>query len=128
MILMDFESGAGGDEGSNADALRKKYGLDKPAPVRYLQWMGGLLKGNLGVRIRSKISVAEEIGKRLPTTHRLMVAAMVISVTLGIPLGIYSALKQYTTSDYIPTFLTFIGISIPGFFAAIGAIYFFSLK
>ena len=128
MILMDFESGAGGDEGSNADALRKKYGLDKPAPVRYLQWMGGLLKGNLGVRIRSKIPVAEEIGKRLPATLRLMVAAMVISVILGIPLGIFSALKQYTTPDYVLTFLTFIGISIPGFFAAIGAIYFFSLK
>ena len=128
MILMDFETGAGGDEGSNAEKLREKYGLDKPAPIRYLQWMGGLMQGNLGVRIRSKIPVNEEIARRLPATIRLMVAAMVLSVILGIPLGIFSALRQYTPPDYILTFLTFIGISVPGFFAAIAAIYLFSLK
>ena len=128
MILMDFESGAGGDEGSNADKLREKYGLDKSPPVRYLQWMGGLFQGNLGVRIRSKIPVGEEIARRLPATLRLMAAAIVISILLGIPLGIFSALNQYTPPDYVLTFLAFIGISIPGFFAAIGAIYLFSLK
>ena len=128
MILMDFETGAGGDEGSHAEKLREKYGLDQPAPIRYLQWMGGLFQGNLGVRIRSKIPVSEEIARRLPATLRLMAAAMVISVVLGIPLGIFSALKQYTPPDYALTFLAFIGISIPGFFAAIAAIYLFSLK
>ena len=127
MILMDFETGAGGDDGSHAEKLREKYGLDKPAPIRYLQWMGGLIQGNLGVRIRSKIPVSEEIARRLPATLRLMVVAMVISVVLGIPLGIFSALRQYTTPDYILTFLTFIGISVPGFFAAIVAIYLFAL-
>lgn len=128
MIIMNVETGIGGDEGSNAEALRRKYGLDRPAPVRYAQWMAGLAKGNLGVRIRSKIPVSEEISKRLPATLRLMAAAMTISVILGIPLGIFSALRQYTPPDYVLTFLTFIGISIPGFFAAIGAIYLFSLK
>ena len=128
MILMDFETGTGGDDGSHADKLREKYGLDKPPPVLYLQWMGGLLKGNLGVRIRSKIPVAEEVARRLPATLRLMAAAMAISILLGIPLGIFSALNQYTTPDYVLTFLTFIAISIPGFFAAIGVIYLFSLK
>ena len=128
MILMDPESGAGGDEGSHADALRKKYGLDRPPHIRYFSWMGGLLRGNLGVRIRSKIPVADEVARRLPATLRLMAAAMTISIILGIPLGIFSALNQYTTPDYVLTFLTFIGISVPGFFAAIGAIYLFSLK
>ena len=61
MILMNPETGVGGDEGSNAEALRKKYGLDRPAHIRYFSWMGGLLKGNLGVRIRSKIPVADEV-------------------------------------------------------------------
>ena len=128
MILMDFETGASGDDGSNAEKLREKYGLDKSPPVRYLQWMGGLLQGNLGVRIRSKIPVADEVARRLPATLRLMAAAMAISILLGIPLGIFSALNQYTPPDYVLTFLTFIGISIPGFFAAIGVIYVFSLK
>jgi len=128
MILMNPESGVGGDEGSHADALREKYGLDRPAYVRYLSWMGGLFQGNLGVRIRSKIPVGDEIARRLPATLRLMAAAMVISIMLGIPLGIFSALNQYTPPDYVLTFLALIGISIPGFFAAIGAIYLFSLK
>ncbi len=128
MILMNPETGVGGDEGSNAEALRKKYGLDKPPPILYAQWMAGLFQGDLGVRIRSGIPVSEEISKRLPATLRLMAAAMLISIALGIPLGIFSALKQYTPPDYALTFLTFIGISIPGFFAAIGAIYLFSLK
>ena len=107
MILMDFETGASGDDGSNAEKLREKYGLDKSPPVRYLQWMGGLLQGNLGVRIRSKIPVADEVARRLPATLRLMAAAMAISILLGIPLGIFSALNQYTTPDYVLTFLTF---------------------
>ena len=128
MILMNPETGVGGDEGSNAEALRKKYGLDRPAYIRYFSWMGGLLQGNLGVRIRSKIPVADEVARRLPATLRLMAVAMAISVILGIPLGIFSALNQYTTPDYALTFLTFIAISIPGFFAAIGVIYLFSLK
>jgi peptide/nickel transport system permease protein len=128
MILMNPETGVGGDEGSNAEALRAKYGLDRPAYVRYFSWMGGLLQGNLGVRIRSKIPVNEEIARRLPATLRLMAAAMLFSIALGIPLGIFSALRQYSVPDYMLTFLTFIGISVPGFFAAIAAIYLFSLK
>jgi len=128
MILMNPDTGVGGDEGSNVDALRKKYGLDGPAHVRYVQWMGGLLRGNLGVRILSRVPVAEAIAKRLPATLQLMAAAMLLSIMLGIPLGIFSALKQYTPPDYVLTFLTFIGISIPGFFAAIGAIYLFALQ
>jgi peptide/nickel transport system permease protein len=128
MIIMNPETGIAGDDGSNADELRKKYGLDKPAPVRYAQWMAGLMKGHLGVRIRSKIPVSEEIARRMPATLRLMAAAMFISIALGIPLGIFSALRQYTPPDYALTFLTFIGISVPGFFAAIAAIYLFSLK
>ncbi|MGB5052359.1 MAG: ABC transporter permease, partial [Caldilineaceae bacterium] len=108
--------------------LRARYGLDQPAPVRYMAWMGGLFKGNLGVRIRSRVPVTEEIGRRLPATLRLMFSALAIAVVLGIPLGIYSALNQYSRLDYILTGFVFVGISIPGFFAALAVIYVFGVK
>ncbi len=109
-------------------ALRASYGLDQPPPVRYLQWMAGLFQGNLGVRIRSRVPVAEEISRRLPATVQLMVSAMIISLVLGIPLGTLSALRQYSRLDYTLTTGVFIGISVPGFFAALAVIYLFAVK
>ncbi len=126
MLLSQQESGLSGE--LDTETLRAQYGLDQPPPVRYLQWMGGLAQGNMGVRIRSRVPVAEEIGRRLPATIQLMAAALLISVALGIPLGIYSALRQYSRLDYFLTTFVFIGISVPGFFAAIAAIYLFAVK
>ncbi len=108
--------------------MRAAYGLDQPPPVRYLQWMAGLFQGNLGVRIRSRVPVTEEIGRRLPATVQLMVTAMIISLVLGIPLGTLSALRQYSRLDYTLTTFVFIGISVPGFFAALAVIYLFAVK
>ncbi len=109
-------------------ALRASYGLDQPPPVRYLQWMAGLFQGNLGVRIRSRVPVAEEISRRLPATVQLMVSAMIISLVLGIPLGTLSALRQYSRLDYTLTTGVFIGISVPGFFAALAVIYLLAVR
>jgi peptide/nickel transport system permease protein len=118
------------DSMSNVDveALRARYGLDQPAPVRYLQWMSGVASGNLGVRIRSRVPVATEIARRLPATLQLMFSALTIAIALGIPLGVLSALKQYTRLDYLLTSFVFVGISVPGFFAALAAIYLFGVK
>ncbi|MEM7134003.1 MAG: ABC transporter permease [Chloroflexota bacterium] len=126
MLLSQQESGLTGD--LDVETLRAKYGLDQPPPVRYLQWMGGLAQGNLGVRIRSRVPVSEEIGRRLPATLQLMLSALLISVVLGIPFGILSALRQYSRLDYFLTTFVFIGISVPGFFAAIAVIYIFAVK
>lgn len=126
MLLSQQESGLSGE--LDVETLREQYGLDQPPPIRYLQWMAGLAQGNLGVRIRSRVPVAEEIGRRLPATIQLMFAALFISVILGIPFGILSALRQYSHLDYFLTTFVFIGISVPGFFAAIAAIYLFAVK
>ncbi|MBV7332067.1 ABC transporter permease [Chloroflexi bacterium TSY] len=126
MLLSMQDSGLSGE--LDTETLREKYGLDQPAPVRYLQWMGGLAQGNLGVRIRSRVPVSGEIGRRLPATIQLMFSAIFISVILGIPLGILSALRQYTRLDYALTGFVFVGISVPGFFAAIAVIYLFAVK
>jgi len=126
MLLSQQESGLAGE--LDTATLRAQYGLDQPPPVRYLQWMSGLAQGNMGVRIRSRVPVAEEIGRRLPATIQLMLAALTISIVLGIPFGIYSALRQYSRLDYFLTTFVFIGISVPGFFAAIAVIYLFAVK
>lgn len=125
-MIMDQASGSIVD--IDVEALRRQYGLDQPAPVRYARWVGGVLQGNLGVRLRSGVPVAEEIGRRLPATIQLMIAAMLISVIVGIPLGIISALRQYSTIDYTLTGFVFLGISVPGFFAAIAMIYLFGVQ
>lgn len=124
-LLMD-QQGSAGD--IDTVALRAKYGLDQPAPVRYIRWVGELLQGNLGTRVLSGQPVAEEIGRRLPATMQLMIVAVLISIAVGIPLGIYTALRQYSFADYSVTGFVFMGISVPGFFAAIAAVYIFAVK
>lgn len=127
MILADMQSG-GRTVQIDVEAMRKQFGLDQPAPVRYVRWLGELLQGNMGVRLRSKIPVITEIGRRLPATLELMGFALLIAIGVGIPLGIISAVRQYSWLDYLLTAGTFLGVAIPSFFAAIAAIYIFSLK
>ena len=127
MILADMQSG-GRVVQIDVEAMRKQLGLDQPAPVRYVRWLGEMLQGNMGVRLRSKIPVATEIAQRLPATLELMGFALLIAIVVGIPLGVISAVRQYSWLDYLLTTGTFVGVAVPSFFAAIAAIYIFSLK
>jgi peptide/nickel transport system permease protein len=113
---------------SDLTRLRESLGLDQPIIVRYGIWLREALQGNLGYSYRSGEPVLERIGRRLPATLQLTVTSLIIAIGLGIPLGIFSALKQYSRFDYILTVFAFGGISIPSFFLALGAIYIFALK
>jgi peptide/nickel transport system permease protein len=124
-LLMTAEGGAGDID---VEALRARYGLDQPAPIRYFRWLGELFKGNMGTRMLNGEPVIEEIARRLPATVQLMVVAILIAVVIGIPLGIYTALRQYSFADYALTGFIFTGISVPGFFAAIAAVYIFAVQ
>lgn len=124
---MLMEAG-GGTLDIDTEALRAQYGLDDPAPLRYARWLGEIVQGNMGIRVRSGVPVAEEIGRRLPTTLQLMLAAVVLSIVIGMPLGVYTALRQYSLADYSLTGFVFMGISVPGFFAAIAAVYLFAVR
>lgn len=108
--------------------MREALGLDQPIIVRYGIWLREAVQGNLGYSYRSGEPVLERIGRRLPATLQLTVTSLVIAIGLGIPLGIISALKQYSRLDYALTFFAFGGISIPNFFLALGAIYILALK
>jgi peptide/nickel transport system permease protein len=124
-LLMSAEGGAGEID---VESLRAKYGLDQPAPIRYFRWLGEMLQGNFGNRILSGKSVIDEIALRLPATVQLMLVAVVISIVIGMPLGVFTALHQYSFADYTLTGFVFLGISVPSFFAAIAAVYIFAVK
>ena len=108
--------------------MRHQLGLDRPVPYRYVLWFKEMLKGNLGQSLITRHPVVEAIGQRLPATLELMAAALGLSIFIGIPLGILSAIKQYTILDYILTLSSFFGVSVPIFFLGLILIYVFSLR
>ena len=108
--------------------IKEQLGLNKPLPVRYAIWLREVGKGNLGFSYASRRPVTQVIGERLPATLQLTVAALLLALIIGIPLGVYSALHQYSKLDYALTMAAFFMVSVPAFFFALGAIYIFSIK
>jgi peptide/nickel transport system permease protein len=108
--------------------LRRELGLNEPLPVRYVLWIRQLLKGNMGFSYASRRPVSTTIGERLPATLQLTMASLLLALVVGIPLGVYSALHQYSKLDYTLTLATFFMVSVPAFFFALGAIWIFSLR
>ena len=95
--------------------LRAKYGLDEPLPVRYFKWLGNVARGDLGTSFVSKQPVIVEIGQRLPNTLLLMGVALIVTLLIAVPLGVISALRQYSLLDNSLTGLAFAGNSLPVF-------------
>ncbi|GAB4492224.1 MAG: ABC transporter permease [Anaerolineales bacterium] len=95
--------------------LEARYGFNDPAPLRYVKWLGSTLRGDWGNSYVSKRPALQEIGERLPNTLLLMSVMLIVTLLLAVPLGILSALKQYTTFDHITTTLAFAGQSLPVF-------------
>lgn len=113
--------------GADLASLKHEYGLDQPVVIRYAVWLGQILQGNLGVRISDGANVSDLIHDRLPRTVELMGAAMLLGLLIGLPLGVFSALRQYSVLDYLTTVFAFVGVSIPSFFAAITALFIFAV-
>ena len=107
--------------------LRHHYGLDKPAPIRYLKWLGQVFQGNLGSSITTSRPVVQEILDRLPATLELMGVSTLLAIIVGVPLGVFSAVKQYSIGEYILMAFSFTWVCIPGFFFGLITIYLFAL-
>jgi len=98
------------------DMIRVRYGLDQPIWVQYWRWVKGFPRGDFGIAMSfSGATVAELLKERLPLTIFLNLLALFFAEALALPIGLYSATHKYSISDYLLTFLAFIGISIPGF-------------
>jgi len=102
-----------------AAQLARLYGLDKPLYIQYFIWMKNLVHGNLGRSFQWNKSVNEILAERVPLSMLISIMSIIFVWIVAIPIGIYSALHQYSTFDYIFTFLGFIGLSIPGFLLAL---------
>lgn len=107
-----------------AEALRQQYGLDQPLYVQYLRWMGMVLRGNFGMALEYGRPVAEVIGDRLWLTMVVSVGAIIFTWLVALPIGIYSAVRQYSVGDYVATFVGFIGLAVPSFMLALILMYF----
>lgn len=108
-------------------ALSAKFGFDQPLPIRYVNWLGQALQGNLGYRIKNFDPVWTVILQRVPATLMLMATALGIGIVVGIPLGIFSALHKYSVIDMVFTGGVFLGISTPAFLIGLGSLFVFSL-
>jgi peptide/nickel transport system permease protein len=107
-----------------AAAIRLQYGLDQPLYVQYFKWLKLMMQGNFGMAMEYNRPVREVIGDRLTLTLVVSLAAVILIWVLALPIGIYSAIRQYSLGDYFFTFLSFIGIAIPNFMLALLLLYF----
>src|SRR5919202_3097237 len=109
-------------------AYRQRYGLDKPVYVQYWAYLKATVTGDLGVSVASHRRVVSEIRQRFPATVELAVAAMLVSVLLGIPLGFFAAKRHGGVFDQLSLVGSLNGISIPIFFLAIILKYLFGVR
>ncbi|MBV9538396.1 MAG: ABC transporter permease [Acetobacteraceae bacterium] len=106
-----------------AEAMRHDLGLDRPPVVQYFVWASKVAHGEFGVSMVFKRPVAEVIGDRLWLTMAVSFAALIITWVLALPIGIYSAVRQYSWGDYFATTLGFIGLAVPNFLLALILMY-----
>jgi peptide/nickel transport system permease protein len=108
--------------------LREKLGLNDPPPVRYLKWMGQIVQGDFGFSYIESYAVGPLLLSRIKNSMILMGTGLAVAIIFGIPLGIYTALKQYSAIDFTLTGLSFVALSIPAFISGIVGMYIFAVK
>lgn len=108
-------------------ALREQLGLDRPALIRYLDWAGGVLRGDLGESVRTGEPVTEALARRIVPTLQLTGMALFIAILIGVPVGIVSVVRQNTRLDAIFTFASLFGVAIPNFWLGILLIFLFAV-
>lgn len=113
--------------GERAIEIRKIYGLDRPWPVQYFEWLGNAVRGDLGTSLRSGLSVTGSIIEKLPITLELTVLSLLIGLLIGLPLAILAARSRGKFLDGFLTAISLLGISMPGFWLATLLVLLFSL-
>jgi peptide/nickel transport system permease protein len=103
--------------------LRKLYHLDEPQVLRYCHWIGGLLKGDMGQSMEWQKPVTTLVGDRFFLTVMISLCTVMFTWMIAVPVGIFSAVKQYSPGDYVFTCVSFIGMATPGFLLALVFMY-----
>jgi peptide/nickel transport system permease protein len=107
--------------------LREQLGLDRPFLLQYVDWLGGVVTGDLGTSLSSGEAVLDLIGQRLPTTLTLGAASLVVAVGIGVPLGIAAAQRRGRNSDSVITGAATLGIAVPNFWLGMVLVLVFAL-
>ena len=115
----DSAGGSVGTSGAEIEAIKARFGLDKPVHVQYLKWIGGVVRGDMGFSMEWRVPINSLIGERLLLTVLLSLFTVGFTWTLAIPIGIISAVKQYSIIDYFFTFIAYIGVGTPNFMLAL---------
>jgi peptide/nickel transport system permease protein len=110
------------------ERIRDSLGLNQPWPIRYVKWLTALASGDWGFSFASRVPVTTLIWQRIPQTLWVVGVAYVVGILIAIPVGILSAVKQYSLFDQIATTFAFMGFSVPTFFTGLLLILIFSVK
>lgn len=110
------------------EIIRADLGLDRPFFLRYFYWLSTTIRGDLGYSFVSNRPVTTEIGARIFNTLLLTVSSLLVALTGGVFIGVYAAINQYKTSDYILSILAFVGISMPNFWLGMMLILLFTSR
>ncbi len=114
-LLLSGQSASDKVDPHSLEQLRGELGLDRPLVVQYLNWLGGIARGDLGKSMKTGRPIIEEIGRRMPLTAQLAVMAVIIGFLSGLPLGIVSALKHGSWVDNLSRFTAIAFLAFPSF-------------
>jgi peptide/nickel transport system permease protein len=139
ILFIIIQAAPGGPEGmmlqsgltidpSVIEAYRHRLGVDQPIYIQYFKWISAALSGDLGISYQTTRPVVDMILERMPATLELMAVSFILAALIAIPLGIYSALHQYSAFDLIGTTASFLGIAMPVFWFGLILQLFFSVK
>lgn len=113
---------------ATVEQLRRHYGLDRPLGVQYLQFLGQLVRGDLGRSIQTQEPVLRAVVSRLPATLQLAVASMLVALVIAIPAGVFAAARRHSVWDQVAVFGALLGVSMPNFWLALLLMLVFSLE
>lgn len=123
-MITELESQGESVDPAKLAFLKAQYGLDKPLYMQYLQWVAGLLRGDLGYSFEYNLPVREVVGDRLFLSIVLNFATVLFIYVVSFPIGVYSATHQYSWGDYGFTFIGFLGLAVPNFLFALVLLYY----
>ena len=128
VVEQKMENTSGAVTQEMIDAAREELGLDKPFIVQYVTWLGKLVRGDMGTSYVSHKPVFSTFVSKLPASLLLAAVSILLTVTVSIPLGIWSAVNQNRAADYVIRTASFIGNSLPNFFVSLLLMYFFAIR
>jgi peptide/nickel transport system permease protein len=123
-VIAQLTADGGTVDPQQVQALRERYGLGDPIYVQYYKWISGIvLRGDFGQSFQWDRPVAALVMERLPMTMLIAIGTLFVTWVIAFPVGVYSAVKQYSIGDYLATTVGFIGIAVPNFMIALVLMY-----